>query len=415
MSDVVMPRLSDSMEEGTIVGWLKNDGDHVDSGDALVEVETDKATMTYEADASGYLRIVVPAGEVARIGAVIARLLPEPVGASGLSSPSAPQAAPAIAVADAVVAVGAPSVATHGDGASPVRNNDGRAVASPLARRVAAEHGIDLQTLSGSGPNGRIIRADVERALDGPAPTAIQPAPALTPAAAKGESTVVAASRAQQVIARRMAESKATMPEFCLSTEIEMTGATALRRQLRDALESIGGPVPSYNDFIVKACATALRAFPQVNGSYKDGDFELYSRINVGIAVATPDSLVVPTVVDADRKSLGEIARESRRLAERVRSQEITPPEVSGGTFTISNLGMFGISEFVAVINPPQAAILAVGKIEERPVVRDGEIVSREIMKATLVADHRILYGAYAAQFLERVKHLLESPILLAT
>jgi pyruvate dehydrogenase E2 component (dihydrolipoamide acetyltransferase) len=211
-----------------------------------------------------------------------------------------------------------------------------------------------------------------------------------------------------------MAESKATVPHFAISTDVDMEGAVELRTQLKAAVEKTGGAVPSYNDMVVKASAIALREFPRANGSYKDGRFELYSRINVGVAVAAQEALIVPTVFDADKKSLGEIARDSRALAERVRAGAVTPPELSGGTFTVSNLGMFGVTEFTAVINPPQAAILAVGKMEPRAVVRDGEVVARNTMSLTLACDHRILYGADAAEFLARIKALLEQPIALA-
>jgi pyruvate dehydrogenase E2 component (dihydrolipoamide acetyltransferase) len=246
------------------------------------------------------------------------------------------------------------------------------------------------------------------------APPAPAPAIAAEAGTAKGEVSIQELTRTQQVIARRMAESKATVPEFTISTDVDMEGAVELRAQLKAATEQTGGVVPSYNDMVVKASAMALREFPRANGSYKDGHFELYSRVNIGVAVAAQDALVVPTVFDADRKSLGEIARDGRALAERVRAGVVTPPELSGGTFTVSNLGMFGVTEFVAVINPPQAAILAVGKMEPRAVVRDGEIVARNTMSITLACDHRILYGADAAEFLARIRALLEQPIALA-
>jgi pyruvate dehydrogenase E2 component (dihydrolipoamide acetyltransferase) len=207
-----------------------------------------------------------------------------------------------------------------------------------------------------------------------------------------------------------MAESKATVPEFTLRSEIDMEACV----QLRAELKALGGEVPSYNDMVVKASALALREFPRANGSYRDGRFELHSRVNVGVAVAAPDALVVPTVFDADRKSLREIARETRALAERVRAGTVTPPELSGGTFTVSNLGMYGVTDFTAVINPPQAAILAVGALAPRPVVRDGGLVARHTMGVTLACDHRILYGADAAEFLARIRALLEQPLALA-
>jgi pyruvate dehydrogenase E2 component (dihydrolipoamide acetyltransferase) len=468
MPDVVMPRLSDSMEEGTILKWLKAEGDEIARGDELVEIETDKATMTYEADTAGALSIVAQEGETLPIGQVIAR-----IGGGGETAADDGSAAEAPARADAPAEAsqqaeasgnGAPSeapsapaptatveppAATEAGAGSPPpsEGNGGRAKASPVARRIAREQGIDLSTLQGSGPGGRIVKADVEAATtsgavtpatDGaPAPQAAPaetaapaapaepaepqaappaPAPAVVAEAgtAKGEVSIQELTRTQQVIARRMAESKATVPEFTISTDVDMEGAVELRSQLKAATENTGGVVPSYNDMVVKASAIALREFPRANGSYKDGHFELYSRVNIGVAVAAQDALVVPTVFDADRKSLGEIARDSRALAERVRAGVVTPPELSGGTFTVSNLGMFGVTEFVAVINPPQAAILAVGKMEPRAVVRDGEIVARNTMSITLACDHRILYGADAAEFLARIRALLEQPIALA-
>jgi pyruvate dehydrogenase E2 component (dihydrolipoamide acetyltransferase) len=470
MPDVVMPRLSDSMEEGTILKWLKAEGDEVVRGDELVEIETDKATMTYEADAPGTLAIVAQEGATLPIGQVIARIgaggeatagdgaraeATQQAEASGNGAPS--EAAPATAAATAEPPAAAAASATPAPAPAPAapasEGNGGRAKASPVARRIAREQGIDLSGLQGSGPGGRIVKADVEAATrshpptpatesapapQAPAAPAPQAAPAQAPAAepqavpaaaaapppapvslaetgtAKGDVSVRELSRTQQVIARRMAESKATVPEFTIATDVDMEGAVALRGQLKAAAETLRGAVPSYNDMVVKASALALREFPRANGSYKDGRFELYARVNVGVAVAAHDALVVPTVFDADRKSLGEIARDTRTLAERVRANAVTPPELSGGTFTVSNLGMFGVTEFSAVINPPQAAILAVGKMEPRAVVRDGEITARNIMTITLVCDHRILYGADAAEFLARVRALLEQPISLA-
>jgi pyruvate dehydrogenase E2 component (dihydrolipoyllysine-residue acetyltransferase) len=459
MPDVVMPRLSDSMEEGTILKWLKSDGDEVARGEELVEIETDKATMTYEADTAGTLAIVAQEGDTLPIGEVIARIggageapvsdgaaaeaeAPQQAEASGNGSPAETPAAPApAATAEPPAAAPAPEPAPAAPAAE---GNGGRPKASPVARRIAREQGIDLTTLRGTGPGGRIVKADVEAAASGAAPAAAPaPAPAEVPApaapaeaapapaeaaapppppapavaetgTAKGDVAVQELSRTQQVIARRMAESKATVPHFAISTDVDMEGAVELRTQLKAAVEKTGGAVPSYNDMVVKASAIALREFPRANGSYKDGRFELYSRINIGVAVAAQEALIVPTVFDADKKSLGEIARDSRALAERVRAGVVTPPELSGGTFTVSNLGMFGVTEFTAVINPPQAAILAVGKMEPRAVVRDGEIVARNTMSLTLACDHRILYGADAAEFLARIRALLEQPIALA-
>lgn len=303
-----------------------------------------------------------------------------------------------------------------------------RVKASPLARRLAREKGVDLGSLSGSGPGGRIVKADVEAAPGAPqaAPAAEAERPAPTPApaphgapsppspeTAKGETITQDLDRTQQTIARRMAESKAIAPHFYLDAEIEMSRAVEARARLKAAAGE-GEVVPSFNDMVVKACAIALREFPKANGAYRDGRFELYSRVNVGIAVAAPGALVVPTIFDADRKGLRRIAEESRDLAAKVRAGTVTPPELSGGTFTVSNLGMFGIDSFSAVINAPQAAILAVGAIKERPVIRGGELASAHLMNVTLACDHRILYGAEGAEFLARVRALLEEPLSLA-
>jgi pyruvate dehydrogenase E2 component (dihydrolipoamide acetyltransferase) len=299
---------------------------------------------------------------------------------------------------------------------------------------MAREMGLDLQGVSGSGPGGRIVKADVEAASKEGAGTAtveatsddrrettddrgkaeVPPAPATAEGGkAKGEVSVQELTKTQQVVARRMAESKATAPDFQLQMEIDMEQAVELRAQLK-AVAHEDGVVPSFNDMIVKACALALRDHPRANGAYRDGRFELYSRVNVGVAVAAQDSLVVPTVFDADKKALGEIARDTRALAERVRAGAISPPELSGGTFTVSNLGMYGVSNFTAVINPPQAAILSVGALGPKAVVREGAIVARQTMGVTLACDHRILYGADAAEFLSRIRELLEQPLSLA-
>jgi pyruvate dehydrogenase E2 component (dihydrolipoamide acetyltransferase) len=329
---------------------------------------------------------------------------------------------------------------------APSGNGGGdRVKASPVARRMAREMGVELGQLKGSGPGGRIVKADVEAAAKGGTATAEAEAPAKEEAPAqepeaeeaaapaeeeapkkdvpapvvsgdkqtgRGETTEQDLSRLQKTVARRMAESKATAPDFVLTVEVDMEEAVALRKQLKTAAGD--QPAPSFNDFVIKASALALRDFPRANGAYRDGKFELYGRVNVGVAVAGQDALVVPTVFDADSKSLGHIARESRALAERVRAGAITPPELSSGTFTVSNLGMYGIKRFVAVINPPQAAILAVGALEPRPVVRDRKVEVRSMMELTLSCDHRILYGADAAEFLAKIREYLETPLRLA-
>jgi len=456
--DVVMPRLSDSMEEGTILRWLVSSGDSVSRGDEIVEIETDKANMTYEADASGTLEIVASEGDTLPIGELIARIgdgssaaappaeaqTAERVGPVAGEDDSAGGAAEIVSPAPPARSASAsddedssepPTPAEQPPAREPAtpapspsmpavgeRSGNGRVKASPIARRLARERGVDLAALTGTGPGGRIVKADVEAAPAGGSPAAA-PAAAPAPASAapspgeggtgKGAVTVEELSRTQQTIARRMAESKATVPDFYVSTEVDMAAAVAVREQLK-ALASEEHPAPSFNDFVVKAAALALREFPRANGAYKDGKFELYERVNVGVAVAAEDALIVPTVFDADQKSLGEIAVETRALAARVRAGQITPPEVSGGTFTVSNLGMFGVTEFTAIVNGGQAGILTVGALRDVPVVANGNVVPGKRMTLTLVSDHRILYGADAAQVLARIRALLESPLALA-
>ncbi|HVE67836.1 MAG TPA: dihydrolipoamide acetyltransferase family protein [Solirubrobacteraceae bacterium] len=416
MAEIVMPRLSDSMEEGTIVRWLVSEGDSVSRGEEIVEIETDKATMAYAADSSGVISFEAAEGDTLPIGTVIARLngggsvlAGAPAGAVGAEEDS-----PAPVRQTTAPSAGEPSSAPPSEGSAPgpSSSDGGRVKASPLARRMAQERGLDLAGLSGSGPGGRIVRADVETAPGAPSPTAA-PSAAPPSGTAKGEVTVVELSRTQQTIARRMAESRATVPDFTLQADVDMEQAWAGRAALKAAAGE-DAIVPSFNDLVVKACALALRDFPRVNGAYRDGRFELYARVNVGVAVAAEDGLVVPTIFDADRKTLGEIARESRELARKVRDGSVTPPELSGATFTVSNLGMYGVREFVAVINPPQAGILSVGAVQERPVVRDGAVVPGRRMSVSLACDHRILYGADAAQFLARVRARLEAPLGLA-
>ncbi|HVO53233.1 MAG TPA: dihydrolipoamide acetyltransferase family protein [Solirubrobacterales bacterium] len=413
-----MPKLSDSMEEGTILSWLIAAGAEVAVDDDLLEVETDKANMTVRAEAAGVLEILVAEGETVVVGAPIARIgegaaAPPPAEAAEPTAPSPSPDQPAAAPA-------APVPPTSPNGGEAPR-------ATPLARRIAAVHGVDLGSLRGAGAGGRITKADVRAAagIELP-PTALPPAAAapspraaaaIPPAAdgavtegAKGASAVVEPSRLQATIARRMSEAKATVPHFQVETEVRMDAAIALRQEMK-ALAG-DGPAPSFNDMVVKAAALALRRHPKANGSYVDAVFKLHDRVNVGIAVAGEEALVVPTLFDADGKSLGEISRESRRLAGRVRSGEITPPELAGGTFTVSNLGMFGMTAIYPVINLPQAAILGVGMTRQL-LVRgaDGEIEDAALMTLTLSCDHRILYGAEAARFLGDIRKGLESPL----
>ncbi len=407
--DVVMPRLSDSMEEGIVLSWLKSVGDEVARGEDLVEIETDKANMVYEADAAGTLiELLAAEGESLPVGAVIAR-----IGTStSASTPSMPpERGRALGIEAEVETPDAVPAEVH-----PGPGGSDRLRASPLARRLAAARSIGLEAVEGSGPFGRILKADVLRATPRPQQPVPQPsaraeAVGAGTATAKGDIETVELSRLQQVLARRMAESKATAPHFYLSVEVDMSAAVAARGRLKQAGLEI---LPSLNDFVVKAAALALREHPRANGSFRDGRFELYSEINVGIAVAGEDALVVPTIFAADRRGLSGIAVASRTAAGKVRDGTITPPELSGGTFTVSNLGMFGIGSFAAVVNPPQAAILAVGEVAEAAVVRNGELRVAPMMTATLSCDHRILYGAEGAALLGRIRSILEDPITLA-
>jgi pyruvate dehydrogenase E2 component (dihydrolipoamide acetyltransferase) len=594
-SDVTMPRLSDSMEEGTVLKWLVEEGGEVKRGEPLVEIETDKANMTYDADTDGVLvEIVAQEGDTLEIGEVIARIGDageaksdgggkaeeggeeeaaedsgggEEEGAEdsggdeeeGAEDSGGGEEEAAADESEEEAAAGEEEgeeaagdeereeVAAEGEGAedeaeadggeegdddaaaaesgdedeaaaegeeaavagaeggggetqagagtatrekTSTGNGDGRVKASPVARRMARDLGVELAELEGTGPGGRIVKADVQAAAEngggkagvaekGRAETAdgdgaeaggdtgrdgdgaeagadtgrdadgaeagadggkdaeaakkdkkgkkkdrkgdekaakkdegdAEKAGEKAEAGVKGHVKVEELTRLQQTVSRRMAESKATAPDFSIALTVDMTAAVALRERLKE----ISDPVPSFNDMVVKACAGALREHPRVNGSYRDGKFELYDRINVGIAVAAMDALVVPTVFDADQKSLGQIARDAREVIGRVKDKTVTPPELSGGTFTVSNLGMFGIEQFTAIINPPQAAILTVGKLEKKPAVDDkGKLIARDQMVLTLVCDHRILYGADGAEFLARVKDLLEQPLSLA-
>jgi pyruvate dehydrogenase E2 component (dihydrolipoamide acetyltransferase) len=396
--------------------------------------------MEFQSEFAGVLHIVESEGATLPVGTVIGQILAP--GETADASPGTPSAAAVGkasvtngshengASATAVVAAPATrSPVAASPAASPANGQShGRRVqASPIARRLAELMAVDLAALTGTGPNGRVVKRDVLAAAQAPpaVPGAVVAAPSEPSAAAgaaegisapaaaggKGDVTVQEPSRVQATIARRMAEAKASMPEFALEVEVNMDAAVAIRAEIK----ALGvDDVPSYNDFVVRACALALRRHPRANSAWRDGRFELYRRVNIGVAVATPDALLVPVVHDADRCSLGEIARETRRLASAARDGALTPAELSGGTFSVSNLGMFGIGRFTAVLNPPQAAILAVGALELKAVVRDGAIVPGHRMQLTLTCDHRILYGAEAAQFLVDIRAHLEAPLRLA-
>ncbi|MBA2504545.1 MAG: 2-oxo acid dehydrogenase subunit E2 [Thermoleophilaceae bacterium] len=410
MSEVVMPRLSDSMEEGTILKWLVAEGEEAKRGEPLVEIETDKANMTYEAADSGALSITAKEGETLAIGEVIGHI------GEGAPAEKTPEQEPNPDQEPEPDPEPKPEPEPEPDPEpepepepepDPVPGPEPQRIkASPIARRIAREKGIEIGDVHGSGPGGRIVKADVEGSTEQSAP-AQEAAPAT---GAKGATEIQELTKLQRTVSRRMAESKATAPEFEVLMEIDM----GLCVELRARLKEVSDPAPSYNDMVLKAVALALRDFPRANGAYRDGKWELYSRVNVGLAVSADGALVVPTIFDADQKSLGEISREARALIGKVRDRSVTPPELAGGTFTVSNLGMFGVERFSAIINPPQAATLAVGALQRKPVVdENGRIMAAQMMGATLVCDHRILYGADAAEFLGRVRELLEQPLAL--
>jgi pyruvate dehydrogenase E2 component (dihydrolipoamide acetyltransferase) len=392
--DITMPRLSDSMEEATVLQWLKRPGDGVRKGEPLVEVETDKATIVYEAELVGELEeIVVGDGETAVLGAVIAR-----VRVSG----SAPVARPVASAPEPDAAAPAASATPM---PTPARSERHRA--TPVARRLAAELGVALAGLLGTGPGGRIVGGDVRAAArDG-----ASAGPAIGSSVGRGTEAQQPMTATARTIARRMSESRSQIPDFTLELEIDMEPAARMRGEL-----AADGTRSSFNDFVVRAVGLCLHEFPALNASYVDGAVVRFSRINVGIAVATEDALLVPTIFDADRKTIGEIAAESRAVAKRVRANAIELADLADGTFTVSNLGMFGIRRFQAVINAPQAAILAVGEVAPRPAVgTDGGLVVRRTMEVALSCDHRVVYGAEAARFLKRFRDLLEHPEQLQT
>ncbi len=420
MTDINMPKLSDTMEEGTIVEWKKKSGDPVKKGEVIAEVESDKATFDLESEADGVLDIIVQQGVPAKIGAPIAR-----IGAAG-EAPAAkpapkeeppkqaakaekPKAAPSEAPAPLPPAAAQPAPSTQ-DGNGAVEAVDVRA--SPLARRLAAELGVNLANVTGSGPEGRIVKEDVQAAAAGKAAPTRAPAPS-TPRPSGPDVEAVEPTRMQATIARRMTEAKSTIPEFTVTVEARVDLAVAMRQQLKDSVP--GAEKVTMTDFLVRACALALRKFPEVNSSWVGGKFQRKRRISIGLAVApsTGMGLLVPVVHDADLKDLIQISIESRQVIERARSGRPAEGDLSGATFSISNLGMFGVDEFVAIINPPEAGILAVGTIKDVPVVEAGRIVPGKVMRMTLSVDHRVFYGATAAQFMAEVKRLLENPVTL--
>jgi len=409
------------MEEGRIGRWLKREGDSFREGDVIAEIETDKATMEFQAyDDGTVLRIIVDDGETAALGAPIAivgEAGEEVADAPAEKEPAAaaePEPEPATSGSDPNVAAAPPAPAPQGNGKAEVLR------VSPIARRMADTAGLDLRSLAGkgSGPDGRIVKADVERALQGATPvpgTGVAPAPEPSPPAvsapAEGDE-VRELSPMLKAVARRMTESKTTVPHFYVSSEIDMTRALQLRKELNEALADSGEKV-SVNDLIVRASAQALVQHPQAHRSYVDGTHVYHAHAHVGIAVALDDGLIVPVLRDADTKSLRQIAVEARDLAERARAGKLRQREIEGGTFTVSNMGMLGVSAFAAIINPPESTILAVSATIQRPVVRDGAVAVGDIMSVTLSCDHRACSGADGARLLQTVKRHLEAPTLL--
>lgn len=430
MSEIYMPRLSDTMEEGVISTWVKKVGDKVASGDVLVEIETDKAVMEYEAYEDGFLvKQSVAEGETVQIGAVIGVIGDSPDAVPDESgAPAAEEKAQEEAPAQEKAAAEEPAAPAQEEAPAPAAasSNEGeRPRTSPLARRLAKEYGLDINGIKGSGPRGRIVRADIEAAAKegtGSAPAAqaqvpaAQSAPAAAPASQAPsfddgrDSEEVPIGNIRKVIARRLTESKQQVPHFYLRRTIDAEALKAFRGQINAQLASTGAKI-SFNDLIVKASATALKLHPAVNSSWVDGKLLKHGRINVGVAVAVDTGLVVPVLHDTDKATLSEISGRTRDLAGKARDGKLKPQEMSGGTFSVSNLGMFGVDSFSAVINPPEAAILAVGAMRQEAVVVDGEVAVRNRISLELSVDHRAVDGAVGAAFLKDLAEILEEPM----
>lgn len=419
VTEVVMPKMGYDMTEGTIVRWRKQEGDEVARGEIIAEVDTTKVTVEVEAYSSGVLRkIVVPEGQTVPVGEVVAIIADPDEAIPGLDEKrprreEAPEAKKHEEAEGAAVAVEEEKVPEEKKDEEP-----SRIAVSPVARRVAREKGVDLKRIRGTGPGGRIIKEDVETFVakrpaeaPRPAPAPVAAVPSAAPHEIPHEERDL--SRMRQAIARRMAESKRVAPHFYVTSEIDMTEALRLRNSLNALLEE--GAKISVTDMLVKATARTLKEFPEVNASYFEGKLRVYRQVNVGIAVALEQGLVTPVISDCDKKPLAQIAREAKELVERARSGRMRPEDFTPGTFSISNLGMFDVEDFVAIINPPEAAILAVGSVIPRPVVVDGEVKVADRMRVTLSADHRVIDGAVAARFLQRFKVFLEQPLHLVT
>lgn len=407
MAEIVrMPKLSDTMTEGVVAAWLKKVGDSVKSGEILAEIETDKATMEFESFYDGVLlHIGVEKGQAAPVDSVLAVIGKAGEDVSALLSGSQVAAAETPKVADQqpaaqVTPSATPSPVPAPTPAAVVQSSDSRTKASPLAKKMAADLGIDIQAVAGSGDNGRIVKRDIEN---------FQPARSTSAIPAGVESfTEETVSQMRKTIAKRLAESKFTAPHFYLTLEIDMDNAIAARSSVADA-----GVKISYNDMVVKAVAIALKKHPKINSSWLGDRIRYNHHVNIGVAVAVPDGLLVPVIRNADLKGMSAIGAEIKDLAQRAKDKKLQPADWEGNTFTISNLGMFGIEEFTAIINPPDSCILAVGGIKAVPVVKNGAVVPGNIMKLTLSCDHRVVDGATGAAFLQEVKRNLENPIMM--
>jgi len=439
-TQVIMPKLSPTMEEGQLSRWLKKEGDKVSMGEPLAEIDTDKATMEMQALGDGVLRkILIQEGESAPLGQLIA-IIGEPdediSSIASQASATAPASAPAKAPApvteaktDELQPAKAAETETHlgGNGrqaSAPVAPSaTGRLIVSPLAARMAAESGIDLRSVNGSGPGGRIIKRDVEGLISQQG-SATQPAaatkqPHLRAVGGVAQKSAIAtasayhdepASEMRRTIAKRLVTSLGPVPHFFLTTEIEMDRAA----EMRSGINALDPELKiSINDIIIKVAAAALLQHPQVNASFQDKVVRYYERADIGVAVAIEEGLITPIIRAADQKSLSEIANEVRDLAGRARERKLRPEEYMGASFSISNLGMFGIDEFTAVINPPEGAILAIGAMSPKPVVRDNEVVVRQMMRVTMSCDHRVIDGATGAKFLQTFRKILENPLFL--
>ncbi len=410
-TEITMPQMGFDMTEGVIAAWLKKEGEPVTKGEPIAEIETDKTTIQIESFASGVLRkIVAPAGQRVPVGQVIGIIAdpdeavdePRPAMQSATHPPQSPEA-PSISVA------------------APAADASGRVIATPVARRLAEQFGVDLRLIKGSGPEGRITKADVEAFVSAAqpvaAPSIFTPAPTVAPAPQPPAAPEPVAapeakqplSRMRQTIAARMVASKQQVPHFYITVSVEMDAALALRAQINEALKAEGVKV-SVNDMVIRAVALALRRFPNMNASFSQEGIEPHAHVHVGCAVTVPDGLVTVTVRDADTKTLKQISKEMIVLAERARQNKMQPGDTGGQTFTISNLGMYDVDNFLAIVNQPDAGILAVATAKPTPVVRDGQIVIRTMMNMTLSGDHRLTDGAEGAQFINEIKRLLENP-----